>query len=567
MNAIAQKQKNMPRARTRAAGFIIAASAAFTLLVLAAAAQAAYIALKHDRIHKGVSVEGMDASGLSKEELAGLLHEKFIDRIAGLEIALKAGDCSEKYTFSELGVEMDISSAVEIAFAIGRTGNIAYRLSRIFDAGQKGISIEAPIVYDCRKIEGILDSLHEKTLVKVKEPDLFIGEDKVTLRSGRSGRSIDKGAALSMIKNLIEARKGGTVEIPAIITPPIKLDVEDLYGRISLEAQDAAAEVKDNSVLIIPPVTGRSIDKSLLAEIVSELEKTEDTEKALPVKFITPELGVEDVKALLFRDTLSEASSQFYTYDENERNRAENIKIAVPLINGKILASGEVFSFNEIVGPRSEDSGYKTAHTYVGGKVIDGIGGGICQVSSTLYNAVLLADLKVIERRNHMFTVGYVPKGTDATVSYGSTDFRFMNSARWPIRIDGWVTKENKVFFSIKGTNETPGKTVEIMPSIVKTTPFETKYVDSPELPEGKTVIKQKGSNGYVVDTYKIIKQDGKVVSQAKIHTSVYRPLDREILRGTKKIPPAAPAPESPAPHATGVDDAGNPPAGPVITP
>jgi hypothetical protein len=202
------------------------------------------------------------------------------------------------------------------------------------------------------------------------------------------------------------------------------------------------------------------------------------------------------------------------------------------MINGKILLPGEVFSFNDTVGPRSEDGGYKTAHTYVAGKVIDGIGGGICQVSSTLYNAVLNADLEVVERRNHMFTVGYVPYGQDATVSYGTTDFRFKNSTSWPIKLNATVTKNNYIIFTFLGTNENPDKKVIMTQKIIKNIPFEIKYIDDPTLPAGKTIVKQEGKQGLIVETYKTIKDGTKVISQTKIHTSKYSPLTEEVRRG-----------------------------------
>lgn len=554
--------------RKKPANIVIISLFTFIFLMIALASQFIYTVLKFDKVYNGVYVSNLHIGNLNKDEAHSLLKKNFQDKIDGIEITLKAGNKSEKFRYSDIDAAYNIGETLDRAYSVGRSGSLFRRLFDILSTAKKGKTIDMPVMFNEEKLEEIVTSLHNKTLIKVKEADVLIQNDKVTLRSGHHGESIDKEKVLSDVRDMISMCKGGEVHIPVITTQPGRIDVEDLYNQINRKPENATTKVENGSVNVIPHVKGRSIDKSSLAAIASELEKTENTEKVLPVVFIEPEITTEEAYKALFRDTLYTMSTRFSTATENDRNRGENIKIAVSKINGKMLAPGEIFSFNETVGPRTEKGGYQAAHTYVAGKIVDGIGGGICQVSSTLYNAVLFSDLEVIERRNHMFTVGYVPKGTDATVSYGSVDFKFRNSTRWPIKIEAWVTSSNKVFFSLKGTNESPGKVVEVTPQIVKTIDFKTKYVDDPNLPEGKTEVKQKGMTGYVVDTYKIIKKDGNVISQTKLHTSVYKPLDQEVLRGTRKDTGTRPAVEPPKPakpveHTEGVDDADNPPAEP----
>ena len=376
-------------------------------------------------------------------------------------------------------------------------------------------------------------------------------------------KNVDKNAINSLVDSMIKECRGDTVKAEVLITPPAKLDVEGLYTQLNKEPVNAVFKVEKGELALEPHAKGMKIEKKTLSAIAEELEKAEDTERILPVEFIQPKITTEQANAMLFRDQLAYMSTHFSTSNENDRNRGENIKLAVDKINGVILAPGDTFSFNGVVGPRTEEDGYQKAHTYSAGKVIDGIGGGICQVSTTLYGAVLKSDLEVVERRNHMFTVGYVPYGQDATVSYGSTDFRFKNSTNWPIKIEAGITKTSSVYFSLVGTNETSGKKVIITQQILKKVPFTIKYIDDPTLPEGKTSVRQEGKEGYVVDTFKTIKQDEKVVSQVKLHTSTYKPLEQEILKGTKKStegsgPVVTPAPTQPP---SGVDDADNPPA------
>jgi len=146
----------------------------------------------------------------------------------------------------------------------------------------------------------------------------------------------------------------------------------------------------------------------------------------------------------------------------------------------------------------------------------------------------------VAERKSHSFTVGYVPFGQDATAYYGGTDFRFVNSTRWPMKLYAAVNG-NKISFAIRGTNDDPDKTVIISTKILKETPHEVRRIPDPTMPVGKTREKQEGLNGYVVDTFKTVKIKDKVVSQTKLHTSRYNPCPQEILVGTKPVPGTTP--------------------------
>lgn len=559
MNTELQKQK----AGIKPVNIVIISIITFILLMLAIAGQFAYMVLKYDRIYKGVSFRSIDAGGLYDFELKSLLESRIKEKIQTSKIILDTGIIKEEFPLTAIDTDLDLDEAVENAFSVGRSGNFLRRLYDIFITARKGRGMEPPIVYNREKLEQIIDSLYDRIFVPVKEADLLFQDDRITIRSGNSGKSINKDKVLSEAENMIEEYKGGTINIPVIVTPPVRINREDLFSQINREPQDAQIKVENNNITVTPHLKGRKIDLFELSAVLNELEESEGMERVLPIQYMEPEITESIAHSIIFRDTLATFSSQFYTYDENNRNRAENIKIGISKINGLILGPGDVFSFNEVVGPRTADAGYKAAHIYEAGRVIDGVGGGICQVSSTLYNAVLFSDLQVIERRNHMFTVGYVPKGVDATVSYGEVDFKFKNSTRWPVKINAWVTDNNLLYFSLKGTNEIPGKTIEISPAVVKTENFKSVYIDAPGLPEGKTVIRQEGKPGFVVDTYKIVKQDGNIVNQIKLHTSVYKPLSQEILRGSGSTQANEPPGhiEDDIPHEIGVDDADNPPA------
>jgi vancomycin resistance protein YoaR len=521
----------------------------FILIMLAVTGQATYAVLGSEKIYNGVQVNGLTAGSLTRQELGDLLKSNYADKLKTYTLKLNYKNLAEEYKSDDIDAVFDIDGAVAKAYEVGRTGNIPQKLISIIETARTGISIELPVIYDQKKVEALVNAIYDKTLIKVKEADLLIQEDRVTIRSGYHGESIDKNKVLQQIENNIRMLGSDPVAVDAVITPPSAIDVDDYVKKINREPVDAVARIENNSVVIVPHVIGRNIEKSSLVSIASELEKSEKTEKILPVVFIQPKTTTEDVNAKLFKDTLYTMNTQFRTDTVNNVNRGENIRIAVSKINGLMLAPGEEFSFNKIVGPRTEAGGYKIAHVYSGGKVIDDVGGGICQVSTTLYNSVLYSNLDVTERNDHQFTVSYVPFGQDAAVSYGGPDFKFRNSTSWPIRIDGRVTKENRIYFTLMGTDENLGRKIEIVHETVKTTDFGKKYIDDPTLEEGKTKVKQNGMKGYVINTYKIIKQDGKITSKTKIYTSTYRPLDEEILKGTKKAPVPAGTVATPQPN------------------
>lgn len=554
-------ESQTPIPNTSPKKIILITLTAFILIMLAVTAQFAYSVLKSEKIYTGIYVDNQNVSGLTVEELKSFLNKNYQDKVVKNEIVVKTPTASEKIRYSDINVVYDIPGSVNKAFSYGRTGNIFDRLYDIAKSKFQLYKIGLPVSFSKENVEKLISNLSDKTAVNVKEADLLIQDDKVVLRSGHHGENIDKVQAVSMVEDYIKECKDGNIDIPVVTTPAKSIDVESYFNKINLEVKDAEVKVNKNSVSVIPHIIGRSIDKQALASVVAWLEKNENTQKVLPIIFIKPKLTTEYAYANLFKDTLSSSNTQFYTGTTNDSNRGENIRIAVSKINGKILAPGEIFSFNDVVGNRTEEDGYKVAHTYVGGKVVDGIGGGICQVSTTLYNSILFSDLEVEERTNHMFTVGYVPLGRDAAVSFGQVDFKFKNSTSWPIKVEGWVTNGNKIFFAIKGKNETPGKTVEIYHSTVKTIDFKTKYVDDPAVPPGKEDVKNEGMTGFVIDTFKIIKQDGKAVSETKIHTSTYNPLDKEIHRAPQKPQTSVAKTVKPPP---GVDDAANPPAKPA---
>ncbi|UWV46952.1 VanW family protein [Acetivibrio thermocellus] len=507
-----------------------------------------YSTLSYDRVYKGVFINDTDVSRMTFDDVCNLLKSKYSEKAKDLKVVLNHEGMAAEVDLSEIDLEYKIEEAAQKAFDVGRKGNIFERLSDIFNTSREGVRLSLEYSYNLGKVNEIIDDFYSKTLISVKEANLSIQDNKVTLTTGHPGKSIDKEKALEIIDNSIKTCEGGTFDVPVIATMPKAIGVDDIYNQIVVQPVDAKAVVENNKVRVVPHELGREISKSELADIIKENENTTDKEILLPVKFIQPKVTTDEVNAKLFRDVLASSSTSFSTSGQNNYNRGINIGVAASKINGKILAPGEVFSFNDVVGPRTVANGFKIAKEYVNGKIVDGVGGGVCQVSSTLYSAVLFADLETVERQNHMFTVSYIPLGRDAAVAYNELDFKFKNNTNWPIKIVSSV-KNNTVSFTIYGTKEEPGKTVELKHVQVGSQPSPVKYIDDPNLEEGKTVVVQSGYTGYTIDTYKIVKINGNVVSNNKIHRSIYRSYETIIKRGTKKVEKVvqtnSPAPET----------------------
>ncbi len=504
----------------------------FTVLMLFSASAFAALTLQNDKVYKGVHLGAIDVSGMDVSEMRQLLDETYNDAVAQMSVSLKSPDFELSEAFTEFDVGYDTEAALEQAYAIGRSGNIFRRLYDIARSAIRGVTINVSQTFDEGKIESFVDKFSVQVFEGVKEGALLVTDDKVILRSGRHGTHIDKAKTIDLVKNMIISNKSGTISPEIIVTEPTKIfDVDELYDQIISEYTDASYKFEGKELVLTPHSVGRDVDKNMLERIISELKQTEDTERLLPVHTVQPSITSQMAESMLFRDELGVAQTSFGAGTQNGRNRKHNMEISVVKIDNLILLPGEEFSFNEIVGPRDAAHGYKTAHIYINGRIEDGIGGGICQVSTTIYNAVLKADLEVTERKNHSFTVGYVPLGQDATAYYGGTDFRFINSTNWPIKLNSHV-KGNKIYFSIIGTLENPSKTVIISNKILSRTPFTTQTTEDPTLPPGTTKELQEGMDGFVVDTYKIIKEDGKVISQTKLHTSRYRPCTEILLAG-----------------------------------
>lgn len=222
--------------------------------------------------------------------------------------------------------------------------------------------------------------------------------------------------------------------------------------------------------------------------------------------------------------------SAFTTDTTNSANRNTNIRLAAEAISHTTLLPGETFSFNQATGQRTAEKGYKPAAAIAGGETFDEIGGGVCQVSTTLFNAVARANLKIVDRDPHAWPSNYVDKGEDATVNWPNLDFRFKNDTEWPIFIVANYANR-KVTVELYGKTLGEGVTIDLVSetTYVKEPPAEAVYVYNANLKVGEEKVTVKPRTGYTVETYKVWYKNGKEIGREKLHTSHYKMYQQTI--------------------------------------
>ena len=250
----------------------------------------------------------------------------------------------------------------------------------------------------------------------------------------------------------------------------------------------------------------------------------DNKEIRIPVKSHIPKITEAILKEI--QHPISEFTTYFASSSQGRKN---NIKISSIKVNGSVVLPNEVFSFNECTGERTWDTGYMESKVIIDGRFVPDVGGGVCQVSTTLYNAVLRANLEIVERHPHSIPVRYVQKGKDAAVSYGYLDLKFRNSYEFPIYIQSKVTS-SVVTFRIFGGKVNENRQTNIISILQETiNPEIEKHVDNSLIP-GSMIIVQKGRYGYKVNTYKVIYENKKKKKRELISNDFYKP-KKYILR------------------------------------
>ena len=387
----------------------------------------ALLNIRNDKIVSGVSISGIEVSGLSKEEAKGKIEAMYQEKKEE-EIDIKYEDFETTLNPTLLEVNYNIDKAIEDAYLVGRKDNIFFNNYDILYTllCKKNINVDMTLNEEVAKQN--IEDIGVNLPGVVVESSYSVEDDELIITKGKAGVKIDTEKLLNEIKERLNDvnLKEEIIEIPVLNKEPESIDIDKIHEEIYTEAKDAY--YTKNPFAVYPEVEGIDFD----VEEAKALLEEEKEEYVIKLKITKPKVTISQIGSEAFPDQLATFTTRF---DVSDVDRSTNLKIACQKINGKVILSGDTFSYNKALGARTAAAGYKNGKIYSGGQVVDGIGGGICQISSTLYNSVLLADLEIVERRNHQFVTSYVGPGRDATVVYGLTDFKFKNTRQYPVRI------------------------------------------------------------------------------------------------------------------------------------
>lgn len=556
-------------------GKIVAITAA-TLVALVILCGLGYALAVHSggNILPGVSVAGVDVGGMSREEAKAAV-QKAVDATYGTEtLTVTLPDRTLSFAPADTKVSVDVDKAVEAAWNYGRDGGIFQTLKQSLTAATEvlhTVDMGSALSIDEEYIRSTIDataaevkserkdSTYEVVESEVEQPaeDGKEGETvketiptEVIIHVGTSDRSLDADGLYDAIMTAYMNNDFTPLEYTYEETRYTQVDLDALYEEMCTDMADAYYD-KDKKE-IVDEVEGYGFDLAAAKQKQDMAE--EGTDLSITLSAVEPEVTRAKLEETLFHDVLGSADTP-YPYNPG---RTTNLDLACKAINGTILNPGDVFSFNDIVGERTAAKGYQPAIAFVSGTSTPELGGGICQVASTIYYSALKADLNIVERLEHMYTVDYVPLGMDATIYWGSNvDFKFSNSTNNPIRIDAYL-QDGKVHIGLVGTKESE-YTVDLDFKTISTTQWKDVTQVDESKPADYKQVTVTPYTGYKTVTYKrYLDADGNPVSdweKVQFPNSTYQKRDRVTVIGKQEeeVPEEPTTPTEPG-TGTGTD-------------
>lgn len=556
-------------------------------ILIVGAAYTGYRLAFRNLIFPNVSIAGIEVSGMDKITALKLVDKYFATNPNS--IILRIGD-KEISDINQIKVERDFNWAVEQAYTVGRNGNLLTQVAEQFRALTNPRDVLVPISYDKDELTGYISQMSDDYNQKPLWPKLVMENNQAKVISGKDGVEIQKDNLAGEIvkawsfpdkqivdvpRETVSAKENKELVNQAINalnkwgektlilrqdgfeTKLTKSEMVGLFGLtnsvidndqfetlmariqqlVETDPRDAMIQFENGKVVQFKPeVVGKVIDVPTFNEKLAEtLVAADKVELEIPVVLTYPKVRTGDINNLGIKELIGEGTSSF---SHSIPGRVFNVNLAASRINSTIVAPGEEFSFNKAVGDISRASGYQSAYIISGGKTVLGDGGGVCQVSTTVFRAALNAGLPITERKAHAYRVGYYEQdskpGIDATVYNPTADLKFLNDTGNSILVQTMVDTVNlKMKVDLYGTKDGRVATISEPKISKQTPPPATLYVDDPTLPTGQ--LKQIdfaawGAN--VSFNYKVMKGTEMLID--KTFYSNYQPWQAVYLRGTK---------------------------------
>lgn len=508
------------------------------------------IGINNGLILDNVMVAGVNIGGMSQEEAAAAIQESVAPSFAQ-DMVIQLPDTTLTLSAADSAVQLDVEAIIDDAYQYGRSGSWSENKQTLENAANTSYEVDLTglVTLNTEFIRNELDTycstynsdfVQSSVTVEGEMPVLDTADEKfdpeapcqtIVVNMGTPGRFIDPE---KLYNQVIEAYNQRVFELTVtpdaeeVLPDELTQALTELHETQTLEAVDSTLDLETSEPTA--EVYGYSFDLEAALVLIGEAVHGDTIE--LQFEYILPTITKESMAEMLFRDVLA----SYETKHTNNSNRNTNLKLACASINGMILMPGEQFDYNTALGKRTAEAGYKAADAYSGGKTVQTIGGGICQVSSTLYYCTLLADLQIDVRQEHSYTSSYMPLGMDATVSWGGPHFRFTNNTNYPIRIEAEVSG-GYVKIKLIGTDEKDyyvKMEYEVLSNTYATTVTEEHTKESAKAKgykDGQVI--QTAYNGCNVQSYKCKydKETDELISREKEALSKYKKRDKIVIK------------------------------------
>ena len=506
---------------------------------------------KGDTIYPNVYVAGINVGGMTRERAIAAVDDAIAASYASATLKVQLPDRTISFSPEQTNVALDADEAIDEALNYGRDGNPFSAVTNYFGCRttEHYIDLQTILNLDTQYIRDLIDQVAAEVQSDPVASEVRYDEKKgqIIVNVGYPDRDLNADALYEVVYNAFMNSDFTPLSWDYDEIPCELVDLEPYYEEHCTEVQDAVYDEETHTIVDEVPGFGFNLEaanqKLAMAapgsEVIIQLEELE------------PETTRKELEDTMFGTSLFAFSSPYVV----NSNRTNNLTLACEAINGTILNPGEVFSFNNVVGERTAAKGYLPATVYSGGQSLEELGGGVCQVASTIYYCTLHLNMEQVQRQPHQFAVTYVDFGMDATVYWGHIDYQFKNTLSNPVKILA-NTENGHVNISFMGVPDTDNY-VKMSYVILETYPWKDVEEVDETLPVGHSEVKVTPYTGYKVITYKsIFDAAGNELSKTQEAISVYDKRDKVILVGPSETPDVEDPfdPEDPEDPDTSVD-------------
>ena len=543
--------------RRGVSGGIMAAIVGGALVLLAVVIFFGYgLVLKGgDTIYPNVFVAGINVGGMTSEEAVAAVADAVAASYSSATLDVQLPDRTLSFTPDQTNVALDADEAIAEAMAYGRSGNPFSAVLNYFScrSNERYIDLQTVLNLDTDYIRNRIDELAQEveTTLSPSKVDVNEAAGTITVQVGYPDRQLDTEGLYEAVYNAFMNSDFTTLTWDYQETPCELVDLTPYYEQYCTEVQNA--EYDEETHTISEEVPGYGFDLEAAQQQLATAEPGSTV--VIQMEDIEPEVTKLDLSSEMFGTALHKVSTKYAV----NSNRTNNLDLACKAINGTILNPGEIFSFNDVVGERTAAKGYLPATVFVSGGASESeLGGGVCQVASSIYYCSLFLNLEQVHREPHMYVVDYVDYGMDATVYWGSIDYQFKNTLDYPIKIQANIDG-GTVNITFWGPEELDF-TVETDYKILETYPWTTVEQVDETKPVGYRERTVSPYTGYKVVAYITVKDlDGNVLESREVY-STYRKRDQVYVVGpAEEVPDPDDPTTDPDDPTTDPDDPLNP--------